>query len=77
MGRPFEEKEQKIMKYIPEKKKEAVKTAWIDSDGYWIVLHDGWNADRMDWNCHTIHEDNIKELRYQIAGIARRNDEKE
>lgn len=61
----------KIMKYIPKGKREAIAEAYHDSDGYWIYLKDGWNADRMDWNCHTIHEDTIKDLRYQIAGIAR------
>ena len=61
----------KIMKYIPKGKREAIDEAYRDSDGYWIYLKEGWNADRMDWNCHTIHEDTIKDLRYQIAGIAR------
>lgn len=58
-----------LMRYVPKSKKESVKTAWKDSDGYWIILHDGWNADREDGPCRTIHEDTIKELRYQIAGI--------
>ena len=61
--------ESKIMKYVPKSKTEAIEEAWIDCDGMWIVLKDGWNADRMDSNCHTIHEDTIKDLRYQVAGI--------
>ncbi len=71
----FDGKDPKIMKYVPRNKQEAIRTAWRDSDGYWIELYEGWNADRMDWNCHTIHEDTISELRYQIAGIARRTDD--
>ena len=61
--------EPKIMKYVPKSKIEAIKDAWIDDDGMWIVLKEGWNADRTDAECRTIHEDNIKDLRYQIAGI--------
>ena len=61
--------DEKIMKYVPKMKREAIYDAWEDSDGMWIMLKEGWNADRMDYNCHTIHEDTIKELRYQIAGI--------
>lgn len=61
----------RIMKYIPRNKQEAVEDAYADQDGYWIVLRDGWTASRMDWNCRTIHEDTIQELRYQIAGICR------
>ena len=61
----------RIMKYIPRNNQEAVEDAYADQDGYWIILRDGWTASRMDWNCHTIHEDTIQELRYQIAGICR------
>ena len=60
------------MKYVPKSKRAAIEDAWRDSDGIWIVLKDEWNADRMDYNCHTIHEDNIADLRWQIAGIRRR-----
>ena len=61
--------DERIMKYVPKTKREAIYDAWEDSDGMWIMLKEGWNADRMDYNCHTIHEDTVKELRYQIAGI--------
>ena len=64
-----------IMKYVPKAKKQAIKACWRDSDGYWIILHEGYNADRTDWNCRTIHEDTIADLRYQIAGIAKREEE--
>ena len=59
----------RILKYVPKTKLEGIDDAWEDSDGMWIVLKEGWNADRMDHVCHTIHEDTVKELRYQIAGI--------
>jgi len=61
----------KIMKYIPKSKRDAIKEAFKDSDGYWIFLKEGWNADRMDADCRTIHEDTIADLRYQIAGISK------
>ena len=60
---------EKIMSYVPKSKKEAIEDAWEDSDGIWIILKDGWNADRMDYDCHTIHEDTVRDLRWQIAGI--------
>ena len=62
-------KESRIMAYVPKSKKDAIYKAWRDDDGLWIVLKDGWSADRTDIGCKTIHEDTVKELRYQIAGI--------
>lgn len=64
-------KKEQIMKYVPKSKVEAIADAYEDEDGIWIYLKDGWNADRMDFECHTIHEDTIRQLRYQIAGIRR------
>ena len=61
--------DQKIMKYVPKSKVDGIEDAYIDDDGMWLVVKPNWNADRMDSCCHTIHEDNIKDLRYQIAGI--------
>lgn len=63
--------DERILKYVPQKKKEAVADAFKDSDGYWIFLKDGLEASNMDSGCHTIHEDTIKELRYQIGGISK------
>ena len=60
---------EQILRYVPKSKMEAIRDAWEDSDGMWIILKNGWNADRMDYNCHTIHEDTVADLRYQIAGI--------
>lgn len=66
-----------IMRMIPKSKKASVYDAWEDSDGIWIMLNEGWNADGMDSCCRTIHcggEDEpipatIKELRDQISMI--------
>lgn len=60
-----------ILKYVPKSKLPAIKSIYVDTDGYWIVLNDGWNATRTDERCKVIHEDTIKNLRYQIAGIER------
>ena len=59
----------RYMKYVPESKKEAIRDIWKDEDGVWITLNENWEASRMDRGCRTIHEDAVKQLRYQIAGI--------
>lgn len=60
-----------IMRYIPRRKQAAVRDCYRDDDGYWICLHEGWEASNTDAGCRTIHEDNIRDLRYQIAGIVK------
>ena len=60
-----------IIDYIPKTKREAIRDAYRDSDGYWICLNEGWEATRTDSGCQTIHEDTIADLKYQIAGIQR------
>ena len=59
----------KIMKYVPKSKVNAIRDAYKDDDGYWMTLNDGWEASNTDYGCRTIHEDTVKELRYQISGI--------
>ncbi len=59
----------KIMSYFPESKRESVDEILHDSDGTWIILKEGWNADNMDYRCRTIHEDTVTELKYQISGV--------
>lgn len=61
----------KIMKYVPKSKAEAISKVWTDEDGMWITLKEGWEAGRMGGGVHVIHEETIRELRYQIAGIER------
>ena len=69
-----------IMRMIPKAKKASVYDAWEDSDGIWIMLKEGWNADYMDSDCRTIHvggDDEadepmskiMAELKNQISGI--------
>ena len=60
-----------VLKYVPKGKREAIRDAYRDEDGFWICLKDGWEASRTDSGCRTIHEDTITDLRYQIAGIKR------
>lgn len=63
--------DQSILKYVPASKREAIRDAYRDQDGIWITLKDGWEASRTDSGCHVIHEDTIRDLKYQIAGIQR------
>lgn len=63
--------DENVMRYVPKSKQHTIKACWKDSDGYWIILKEGWNADYTDSYCRTIHEDTIRQLRYQISGIAR------
>ena len=65
----LEQKDAKIMAYVPASKKEAVKSCYHDDDGYWIELKHGWHASRTDEGCHVIVQDNIRELRHQRSGI--------
>lgn len=64
-----------ILKYVPKSKREAIADCFRDEDGIWIYLKQGWNADRMDSNCHVIAEDTIAQLRYQIGGIRKVKEE--
>ena len=63
--------DQSILKYVPASKREAIRDAYRDQDGIWITLRSGWEASRTDAGCHVIHEDTISQLKYQIAGIQR------
>lgn len=67
----LQEKDRRILRYVPEGKKSIIQSCWKDSDGYWIMLVEGYTAERTDRHCRTIHEDTIKDLRYQIAGIVK------
>ena len=60
-----------LLRYVPKSKHVSISQMWRDEDGIWVILRPGWNADRTDMNCRTIHEDTIKDLRYQIAGIVK------
>lgn len=46
-----------------------VSEAWQDSDGYWVVLKAGFADHAFDLNCHSIHEDLVKDVVRRMAGI--------
>ena len=63
---------------FPKSKRSAIREIYIDSDGIWIALEKGWNADGMDYPARLIHcgdeesvdaPDVIEELKYQISEI--------
>ena len=76
--------DRQILNMIPKSKLPAIDQIWQDSDGIWIVLNVGWNADGMDYPARTIHcggesydeeDERTKEaldredLKYQISQI--------
>jgi hypothetical protein len=63
---------------FPKSKRSAIREIYIDSDGIWIALEKGWNADGMDYPARLIHcgdeesvdsPDVIEDLKYQISKI--------
>ena len=76
---------EQIMKLIPKSKQDGIFYAWEDSDGIWITLNEGWNADNMDYRCGVIHEGGdgdeeprseiMRHLRFQIKGIRKLTEE--
>lgn len=63
----MDERDKRIMKYVPKSKQAAVRLAWHDDEGYWITLNDGYR--NGNWGGHVIHEDTIAQLRKEIAAI--------
>lgn len=70
--------EKQVWKMIPKSKQPAIRDLFIDSDGIWIALEKGWNADGMDYPARLIHcgedenddaPDVIADLKYQISEI--------
>ena len=70
--------ERRVWNMIPKSKTAAVRDLFIDSDGIWIALNKGWNADGMDYPATLIHcgddesvdsPDVIADLKYQISQI--------
>lgn len=72
---------EQIMRYIPGHKRRAVKDAWSDDDGIWIILREGWES--SDTGCHIIHcggEDEeeergwpaiLRDLKFEISAIVK------
>lgn len=61
------EKSEKIMRYIPKRLKCAIREAYHDSDGYWIMLNENYLD--VNWGTHVIHEDTINELRRELQNV--------
>ena len=40
---------------LPKKYEERVKALFHDTDGYWLILNEGWCSD--DYSLHIIHQD--------------------
>lgn len=68
----------RVRSMFPKSKRSAIREIYIDSDGIWIALEKGWNADGMDYPARLIHcgdeesvdaPDVIEELKYQISEI--------
>lgn len=60
-------KDERIMKYVPKRLKEAVREAYHDSDGYWICLTDDYEDTHM--NTHVIHGETIQQLREDLKNV--------
>ncbi len=58
-----------LWRYIPEKLREGVTEAIVDSDGYWIWLDENHVAYDGGADCGMIHEYNIADLRKAIKTI--------
>lgn len=53
-------KDEKIMRYVPKRLKNAVSKAYRDSDGYWIFFKEGYEDTHM--NSRTVHGYTIPEI---------------
>lgn len=42
-------------------------------DSYWVYLNDGWICPTM--GCHTIHEDNLRDLAEMVGEVERWDDD--
>lgn len=52
-----------LWKYVPKKLKDAIDDVWVDPDGYWVYLNEGYTAYDHGSDCGTIHECTIADLR--------------
>ncbi len=51
-----------LLSCIPKRALPAVQDAWHDSDGYWVMLREGWHVEDY-FAEHTIHEDTLAEIK--------------
>jgi len=54
---------------IAKKYEDMIREIYCDEDGYWVCLNKGYYAAGVDFECHTIHEDEQKEVIRQIRLI--------
>ena len=58
-----------IWKYIPDRLDDAVDSAYVDGDGYWIYLNDGYTAYDGGEACGIIHTYTVSDLKEDIKTI--------
>ena len=50
-----------------------IEDGWGGFNGYWVYLNKGWICPAME--CHTIHEDTLRQLKMMVASIERWEDD--
>ena len=59
-----------ILNYIPKRALPAISDAWHDSDGYWVMIREGWHVEDY-FAERTIHEDTLAEIKAVAKNIVR------
>lgn len=57
-----------ILNYIPKRALPAVRDAFHDEDGYWVMLREGWHVEGY-FAERTIHEDTLAEVKAVARNI--------
>ena len=60
--------------YIPKKKYDAVRVAYVDTDGYWAYLEQGYTAYDGGEDCGVIHDYNITDFKESIKTVRKRGE---
>lgn len=56
------EKNMELLNKIPKKYHDAITSIYIDSDGYWAYIGNGYKIENY-YTEHTIHEDTLTEFK--------------
>lgn len=59
-----------ILNYIPKRALPAIRDAWHDSDGYWVMIREGWHIEDY-FAERTIHEDTLAEIKAVARNIVK------
>lgn len=59
-----------ILNYIPKRALPAIRDAWHDDDGYWVMIREGWHIEGY-FAEHTIHEDTLAEVKRVAKNIVK------